>query len=80
MVAPKLQRSIPKSPFAGKAVKIPMTRRLNPDGSAAVRHGKSAAQPSGMDIVALLGDNFADRMRQVPRPRRLNEFDPEYAR
>ena len=56
------------------------TRRLNPDGSAAVRHGKPAAQPSGMDIVALLGDNFADRMRQVPRPRRLNEFDPEYAR
>ena len=56
------------------------TRRLNPDGSAAVRHLKPAAQPSGMDIVALLGDNFADRMRQVPRPRRLNEFDPEYAR
>jgi hypothetical protein len=33
-----------------------------------------------MDIVALLGDNFADRMQQVPRLRRLNEFDPEYAR
>ena len=56
------------------------TRRLNPDGSAAVRHWKPAAQPSGMDNVALLGDNFADRMRQVPRLRRLNEFDPEYAR
>jgi hypothetical protein len=38
------------------------------------------AQPSGMDIAALLGDNFADTMRQMPRPRRLNEFDPEYAR
>ena len=38
------------------------------------------AQPSGMDIAALLGDNFAQTMRQVPRPRRLNEFDPKYAR
>jgi hypothetical protein len=38
------------------------------------------AQPSGMDIAALLGDNFADTMRQAPRPRRLNEFDPKYAR
>jgi hypothetical protein len=53
---------------------------LNPDGSTALRHLKPAAQPSGMDIAALLGDNFADTMRQVPRPRRLNEFDPEYAR
>jgi hypothetical protein len=56
------------------------TWRLNSDGSVAVRHLKPAAQPSGMDIVALLGDNFAHTMRQAPRPRRLNEFDPEYAR
>jgi hypothetical protein len=37
-------------------------------------------EPSGMDNPGLLGDNFAQIMRQPPRPRRLNEFDPEYAR
>jgi hypothetical protein len=33
-----------------------------------------------MDNPALLGDNFAQIMRQQPHARRLNEFDPEYAR
>jgi hypothetical protein len=47
---------------------------------AAVFRWELGAQPSGMDIAALLGDNFAHSMRQAPRPRRLNEFDPEYAR
>jgi len=46
----------------------------------AVCRGELAAQPSGMDIAALLGDNFGRSMRQAPRPRRLNEFDPKYAR
>jgi len=45
-----------------------------------VAANQTQAQPSGMDIAALLGDNFAGSMRQAPRPRRLNEFDPEYAR
>jgi hypothetical protein len=37
-------------------------------------------EPSRMDNLGLLGDNFAHTMRQAPHPRRLNEFDPEYAR
>lgn len=49
------------------------------DGGA-VRRRERLAHPSGMDIAALLSDNFADTMRRVPQPRRLNEFDPEYAR
>jgi hypothetical protein len=48
-----------------------ITRRLSP---------QRAPEPSGMDIATLLGDNSGQTMRQVPRPRRLNEFDPEYAR
>jgi hypothetical protein len=46
----------------------------------AVFRWELGAQPSGMDIAAHLGDNFAHSKRQAPRPRRLNEFDPEYAR
>jgi hypothetical protein len=33
-----------------------------------------------MDIAAFLSDNFGENMRQAPRLRRLNEFDPKYAR
>lgn len=46
------------------------------------RRNEAEAQrsPSGMDNPAPLSDNFAQSMRQPPRPRRLNEFDPEYAR
>jgi hypothetical protein len=57
-----------------------------PAGSrdSAERASQAAAglrcEPTGMDNPALLGDNFAQIMRQPPRPRRLNEFDPEYAR
>jgi len=56
------------------------TGRPNRRDGAAVRRRERAAHSSGMDIPALLSDNFAHTLRQVPRPRRLNEFDPEYAR
>jgi len=49
-------------------------------GAAITTAAETRGEPSGMDNLALLGDNFAQIMRQAPRPRRLNEFDPEYAR
>ena len=47
--------------------------------SAVVTPVAQKGKPSGMDIALLLSDNFAHTLRQVPRPRWLNEFDPEYA-
>jgi hypothetical protein len=47
---------------------------------ASAADGELRREPSGMDNPGLLSDNSAQIMRHAPRPRRLNEFDPEYAR